>query len=357
MRDFLEYNRIFVDNKAVMGQRGYQDIMAEVRRIVYERERCSPEHEADAETLVGNVLKYASMLEPAFLQYSWPRWWERTRMVNVAAEGSEPQLVSRTWLSDNVLSNPNAEFTKGSVPQLLPVGDDKAAKEQAQKLFKANPKIKNPKPDDVLAYAKEAFSREESDAIPNFPNEAGISPGVYFPGMIMEGKPNGGNIDETTEQCARGGAAVVSAIRRVLQYVDPHLLGRPADTRSMIFSVSFLPLCIQLSIHWAYYDHTSGNTEYHMHRVADFFPRSVESSKAFFRCISNVLDWMAFDRKHQIKQMLTLVARHQQLPPSPSSNASQGGDNRTAVGEKENENDSQTSKRQRLDPSVSSARA
>lgn len=339
-----------------MGQRGYQDIMAEVRRIVHERERFSPEHEADTETLVGNVLKYALMLEPAFLQYSWPRWWDRVRTVHVNSVDGGPQLISRTWLSDNVLSNPNAEFTKGSVPQLLPAGIDQTAKDQAQKLLKVNPKIKNPKPDDVLAYDKGAFSREELDAIPNFPNKAGISPSVYFPSMITEGKPNRGNIDETTDQCARGGAAVVSAVPRVLQYVDPHSLRRPAESRSMIFSVSFLPTCIQLSVYWASYDHVSERIECHMYRVEDFFPRSIDSSKAFFRCISNVLDWMALDRKDQIKRVLALVTRHHQLPSlSRISNGSQRGENRIQGEENESESEigSQTAERQRLGPSVS----
>ena len=348
MRDFLQYNSIFVDDEAVMGQRCYQDTMAEVRRIVRERERFSPEHEADAETLVANVKKFASMLEPAFLQYSWPRWWERTRTIKIPEKGSEPQLVSRTWISDNVLSNPNAEFTRGSVPKLLPAGTDQEAKEQAQRLLRINPKIKNPKPDDVLAYDKDTFSREEFNAIPNFPNEAGISPGVYFPGMIMEGKSNGGNIDEAVEQCARGGAALVGATRRVLQYVDPYLLSRPVDFRSMVFSVAFLPTCIQLSVHWAYYDRVSENTEYHMHNIEDFFPRSVDSSKTFFRRISNILDWIAFDRKKQIKEVLALVTHRQQLPPpSPSHNASLHGENGTD--REENEMEAQVGKRRRLD--------
>lgn len=347
MRVFLQCNRIFIDGKAVKGQRCCQETMAEVRRIVHGRERYSPEHQADAEALVANVEEFASMLEPAFLQYSWPRWWERTRTVNTAQDGNEPHLVSRTWKSDNILSNPNAEFTKGSVPQLLPAGDDQEAKQHALHILRINPKIKNPKPDDVLAYNMDAFSLEEIEALPNFPNQAGISPGVFFPGLIMEGKSNGGNIDETLEQCARGGAAVVSAIRRVLQYVDPYLLQRPVDTRSMIFSVAFLPDRIQLSIHWAHYDCVSERTEYHMHKIEDFFPRNVDSSKAFFRCVSNMLDWMAFDRKRQIKEVLALASRHQQLPPpSPSSNASQTSGNHAERGE--NGEESQIAKRQRL---------
>lgn len=350
MRDFLQYNSIFIDDEAIKAQRCYQYTMAEVRRIVHERDRFSPEHEADAKTLIANVKKFASMLEPAFLQYSWPRWWERTRTVKSSETGSEPRLESRTWIADNVLSNPNAEFTKDSVPKLLPAGTDQEAKEQAQRLLRINPKIKNPKPDDVLAYGKDTFSREEFNAIPNFPNEAGISPGVYFPGIIMEGKSNGGNIDEAIEQCARGGAALVRANRRVLQHVDPYLLSRPMDCRSMVFSVAFLPTCIQLSVHWAYYDRVSENTEYHMHNIEDFFPRSVDSSKDFFRCISNILDWIAFDRKKQIKEVLTLVTHRQQLaPPSLSDNASLYGENR--IERDENEMEAQVVKRRRLNSS------
>ena len=347
MRDFLQYNNIFIDDDVVMGQRCYQDIMAEVKRIVHEKERFSPEREADAETLVANVKKFGSMLEPAFLQYSWPRWWEKTRTVKIYENGIKPQLVSRTWISDNVLSNPDAEFTRGSVPELLPAGIDQEAKEHAERLLQINPKIKNPKPDDVLAYNKDTFSREEFNTILSFPNEACISPGVYFPGMIMEAESNGGNIDEAREQCARAGAALVRATRRVLQYVDPHLLSRPVDTRSMIFSVAFLPTYIELSVHWACYDHDSENTEYHMHNIEDFFPRNVEYSKDFFRCISNILDWIAFDRKKQIKEVLALVNHRQQLPPpSPSHNASLHSGNRTE--REENEMGEQVVKRPRL---------
>ena len=129
------------------------------------------------------------------------------------------------------------------------MGNDKAAKEQTQKLFKINFKIKNLKSNDVLIYVKKVFFREKFDVILNFLNKVGISFNVYFSDMIMKEKFNEGNINEITKQCTKEKIIVINVIRRVLQYVDSHFLGQFVDIRSMIFFVSFLSFCIQFSIY------------------------------------------------------------------------------------------------------------
>ncbi|KAL8651650.1 MAG: hypothetical protein Q9210_003138 [Variospora velana] len=201
---------------------------------------------------------YGSMYEACFVKACWPNLMDRARTVKIGPAGQAARLEVRDREEDHIISNPDKEFVKeyvfeDSLQQIYkyigfhpPVSSRRQRErldiDNAKSLLRSNPTIKNPKPDDVLAYEERAFTNEELTATTAFSPQASISPRVYFPGLIMEAKPDGGNAEETTIQAARAGTAIVPARQphRAPRHRSPSPRMKRRSQNHVVFSVTFL---------------------------------------------------------------------------------------------------------------------
>ena len=185
-------------------------------------------------------------------------------------EDEAMRWIETAWEKDHLRCNWNADFTRGSIPPLVNL-------DPYLRLPTDNvPKVKNPKPDLTYGLLQASFSEHEQDV--NSKHGAGLSVDMVHPFFIVEAKSAEKPIWEATNQCARGGAAMVRLKRKFDRLAEgtyqeneaqdgeegDYLAGEiphnkeaipidhyRTDTKSFAFSLAMVPHDATMFVHWA----------------------------------------------------------------------------------------------------------
>ena len=284
----------------VKAKREYPEVLELAKELV-KGDRHSAMKADSVERLGKNLEKYGKRNEDTFLRKVWSKLIKEDREV----QDNDTDLIWETWEKkawevDNLDDNWNKEFQKGSIPLV-----DTSRNKPMARLLNSCDRIKNPKPDVVYGLDELAFTEDEMVINHLFLSEAGISRGIWHPGLIVEAKTAG--IIELVEcQCARGGAALVNATRGLLKASGASIDTPGADLKSYVFSIALVPSCANLFIHWAEVI-KDGQTRFHMHLVGTYALLDDEQLKKLRHDINNVLDWISLTRKDWLKKLLAAI--------------------------------------------------
>ena len=206
------------------------------------------------------------------------------------------------WDQDGLKEAWNQSFQKNSIPKIDTA--DRVAKD----ILDSNPRIKNPKPDIVWGLSPRVFDKGLMEINKLYYAQAGICPAdTWHPFCILEAKMKG-SIEDAIYQCARGGAALVSAAR-LLYYVAGLLdLTTPGpDLITPVFSLAVVPTVISLLVHWAEVD-DQGITWFHTSHVYTYGLENPGVGTQLRHDLNNILDWGTLNRKAEVTKMLTAIA-------------------------------------------------
>lgn len=245
------------------------------------------------------------------------------------------QWIETAWEKDHLACNWNADFTKGSIPELIVL--DPALKLHTDKA----PRVKNPKPDLTYGLLQTAFSKNEQDI--NDAYGAGLSLGMVHPFFVVEVKTEERSPVEAENQCARGGAAMVLLKRKFNSLAEgtykdkeaqhkkdrAHLAGQMShnneeipiasyriDTKSFAFSLALVPESATMFVHWAEEAFSEEGilitTNWHASHIAHYFLRDVAPWIDLHRDIDNVLDWGTLTRKKELNELCNKILEREQ---------------------------------------------
>lgn len=206
----------------------------------------------------------------------------------------------QAWDVDHLDDNWNREFIKDSIPVIDTKGDPVASR-----LLAAHDRIKNTKPDVTYGLDEAAFTEAELQVNHLYNKYAGISKRIWHPGAIVEAK-TAGIVEKVECQCARGGAALVNATRKLLCISGADGTTPGPDLKSAVFSVALVPTCANIHVHWAQV-REDGKTIFHMHLVDSYAIRNDAQSLLLRRRVNNILDWIVLTRKAFWKGVLARI--------------------------------------------------
>ena len=281
-----------------------------------------------------------------FLVHVWTKFLgvEDTRLVKTTADGELEdeegaiRWIETAWKKDHLRCNWNADFTRGSVPELVNL--DPYLQLHTEKA----PRVKNPKPDLTYGLLQAAFSKAEQGINDN--HKAGLSIGMVHPFFVVEAKVAEKPIEEAELQCARGGAAMVRLKRKFDKlaegtYVDEkakqgqdkdgdHVADQISpnkeipidhyrtDTKSFAFSLALVPLLARLFVHWAEEAFSEEGTlltiNWHSAYVAQYLLGERDGAPwiELHRDLDNVLDWGTLTRKQELTDLCNKIVEREQ---------------------------------------------
>ena len=279
----------------------HPEIIELAKEIALHEERHS-EMKAESVKQLGKILdKYGGRNEDTFLRKFWSKLIKEERDVQdtEVTDLNPAAWEKKTWDVSNLDDNWNREFRKGSIPE-VDVTDDSTLK-----LLNSCERVKNPKPDVAYGLDNDAFTDTEI-AINrlNLPI-ADISPGIWYPGLIVEGK-TAGIIQLVECQCARGGAALVNATRELIHKSGASVYSPGADLQSQVFSIALVPDYAKLFVHWAEVTKDQ-TTKFHMHRLRSYALEEDDQLARLRHDINNVLDWITLKRKTWLQEILAVI--------------------------------------------------
>lgn len=297
VRLVMEVNGMPIDDKAALEQN--RQIVDHAREIVG-RTRHSPIRPEWKGKLMDERDRYAQRNEVTWIVHFWRALQNPERYVRQRDEhGSlvEPEIWgAATWFQDGLDDNWDQPLNTGSLPTLEI--DDANVLE----LLDSLPRVTTPKPDIAFGLRHDEFTQIEKVVNNRYHMYAGVSESILHPFFIVETKTRG-TIEETENQCCRGGAALVCAARQMIHDSDPDASQDGPDIQSIAFSLALVPTLAHIFVHWAHID-THGGLVYHMHYVTGFPLRNKDSLVDLFRAVNNILDWGTDERKTFIKGVL-----------------------------------------------------
>lgn len=333
LRDFLKINNLFINNKKA--EKGYPQILERAEAIVH-RDRNSI-MKADSEKKLWDTRETygnGERNEDTFMKHFWGKLIRDEREVedDDASDLIKPTWKALAWEHCHLDDNWNREFRKGSIPEVDIAGDKVWAK-----LLNTCERVKNPKPDIAYGLSQDAFTDAENRVNASYFKEASISPGILFPGLVVEGKTAG--IMEIVEcQCARGGSALVNAMRQFRQVSGVSISKPGADLDTFVFSIALVPTLANLSVHWAEITE-DGRTRFHMNTVDSYALLKKGQFKELRHDINNVLDWITDDRKIFLKQIIEVITQKiltdGLIPPEPMDDDAEDNADEDSISEDE----------------------
>ena len=291
-----------MEDLAISSTEAYRLVMeASNARIV--RERCSPEKDAKAGEYKVLAANYKTRSEQTFIEMFFLPLTQGSRNVPVkddsANETENPFWRERAWADDGMDINICQPFLRNSLPKVDTKGD-----KNYKKLLDSHERIKNPNPDRCYGLAKQAFSTEELRINHLLHKYIGISHGIYHPSIVIEFGLHK-SITELEGQCARGGAALVNAVRSVRSAAGEDIMAEGADQDSLIYTFAISGEIAYLHVNWAFVQGIS--TTFHMHLVKEFSLRRGPTIMEMRAALNNLLDWTVCDRKTWIKGLLRKI--------------------------------------------------
>ena len=291
-----------MEDEAISSTEAYRLVMeASTARIA--RERCSPDKDAKADEYKVLAKNYRTRSEQTFIEMFFLPLTQGSRNVPVIDDNNNetenPFWRERAWADDGMDINICQPFLRGSLPKVDTKGD-----KNYKKLLDSHERIKNPNPDRCYGLAKPAFSTEELRINHLLHKYIGISNGIYHPSIIIEFGLHK-SITELEGQCARGGAALVNAVRSVRSTAGENIMAEGADQDSLIYTFAISGEMAYLHVNWAFVQGIS--VTFHMHLVKEFSLRRGPTIMEMRAALNNLLDWTVYDRKTWIKGLLRKI--------------------------------------------------
>ena len=286
-------------NLAIKSTDAYRVVM-EVSNARITRERYSPDKDAKADEFEVLAAEYKTRSEQTFIEMFFLPLTQGSRHVLVN-DGSSNEIENlfwreRAWAEDGMDINICQPFLRNSLPKVDTKGD-----KNYKKLLGSHERIKNPNPNRSYGLAEEAFTIEELHINHLLHKYIGISHGIYHSSIVIEFGLHK-SITELEGQCARGGAALVNAVRSVRSASGEDIMVRGADQDSLIYTFAISGEITYLHVNWAFVEGTS--TTFHMHLVREFSLRRGPIIMEMRDALNNLLDWTVGDRQTWIKGLL-----------------------------------------------------
>ncbi|KAL9123658.1 MAG: hypothetical protein Q9217_006931 [Psora testacea] len=298
----LAENKMPMENLAIKSTEAYRVVM-EASNVRIARERCSPDKVAKAGEFEVLAAKYKTRSEQTFIEIFFLPLTQGSRNVPVKDDNGNdtenPFWRERAWAEDGMDINICQPFLRNSLPK-VDTKDDKNYK----KLLDSHEQIKNPNPDRCYGLTEQAFTTEELRINHLLHKYTGISHGIYHPSIVIEFGLHKSTI-ELEGQCARGGAALVNAVRSVRSAAGEDIMAGGADQDSLIYTFAISGEIAYLHVNWAFVEGTS--TTFHMHLVKEFSLRRGVTIMEMRSALNNLLDWTVGDRQTWIKGLLRKI--------------------------------------------------
>ena len=221
-----------------------------------------------------------------------------------------------SWDQDGLAEKWDQLFRKDAIPKIS------ESNSITRKVLESNSRIKNPKPDIVFGLQSKTFSANINTVNAAYAQFTEVCPGVWFPFLIVETakkKP----IKDAILQCARGGAAVINAMRKLNHISGGRDLCKPgADYAFPALSLACNEDNAVLQFHWALVT-SAGETIYQMHRVHGYFITNPGVPGMLRHGLNNILDWGTLNRKLEVDMMMNRIEMRMgqgnliQLPTRP----------------------------------------
>lgn len=303
VRRLLRNNKLEIEDEKAYNHRGTA-IKSEVKKII-QGGRGSTMREESREDLHEVCRDFATSNELTFIVELWGILLHKTREVKNLDPQGKIRWIAQAWKADQLRCNWQADFVRESVPAIStpdPV---------LTKLLASLPQIQNPKPDLTYGVTAEAFTGTERQINDMESRSTTLSNELYHVWFVVEGKSCGGSIEDAENQCCRAGAAMVNAR---MQFNARAVLGNElvlgVDTQSFAFSLALVPSKAHMFVHWA---EVKGQNDviFHMNLIRSYDFRD-DTGDAFGRLrhdIDNVLDWGTLERKIQIQQVCSCIAK------------------------------------------------
>ena len=291
-----------MENLAIKSTDAYRAVM-ETSNVRIARGRHSPEKDAKAGSFEVLAAKYKTRSEQTFIDMFFSPLTQGSRNILVKDDsGNEienPFWKERAWADDGMDINTCQPFLRNSLPKVDTKGD-----KNYKKLLDSHERIKNPNPDRCYGLAEETFTIEERRINYLLHKYIGISHGIYHPSIVIEFGLHK-SITDLEGQCARGGAALVNAVRSVRSAAGEDIMIDGADQDSLIYTFAISGENAYLHVNWAFVEGSS--TTFHMHLVKGFCLRRGPTIMEMRSALNNLLDWTVGDRQTWIKGLLQKI--------------------------------------------------
>ena len=215
-------------------------------------------------------------------------------MKNAADQGQrtdeELQWVSRERFADGVATTINRDFRRTLLPDQCYAGLDA----DVVKFLAKEDGMTNPRPDFCYGLRTDKFTVPPDVALGSDVRFLlGVAPGMEHAFFIIEGKSNKGSMGEAHNQARRGGATLVNAGRKLLEYVgEPDVTG--AESRTFVYSATAAPGLIEINVHWV--EVTQDQTLFHMTYLKSYSLRDEDQLPGLRATLHNSLSWGFIDR-------------------------------------------------------------
>lgn len=219
-------------------------------------------------------------------------------MVQIESQAAGRKYIARSFEEDGGMIGINERLDIDFLPTKLPP-------DILRRLRKHNGN-KDPKPNRIYSLDPERIPlpsgvcmHEDMRAILSLQEDA------YHPFFIIEGKSNGGDVEEANMQALRGGTCMVYALRLFLDTI-----GAPSapglDTRTYAFSMTISPSIAQLWIHFAEVAE-DGSVSYYMD-ILDAVPLiRMDQIPRLQRKCENIIRWGVTERKNELVEYHKLM--------------------------------------------------
>ncbi|CAO1606511.1 hypothetical protein XANCAGTX0491_010011 [Xanthoria calcicola] len=329
VRHLLEQNRMYVESPEA-AQRG-RELIKKATAIMDER-RDSSMDIGRAIKIIETVHFYATKNEKTLLINVWSLLLNETRFFKTedealshAEEQAAIRWIQRAWTKDdNLWTKWDAEFHAQTPPKISTTGDP-----ALDILLAGVPRVANPKPDLCIGFDKQAFEDRVIAVLDKFTSS--LTAEQYISFFLLEAKGADGSPDECTNQCCRGGAALVKLCRDFHKAMNVWLQDAKGakgakdakdatvypypDMASFAFSIALTRRSATMYVHWAEVTGVEHKNNYKTEVWQQSKLRTYELDNAdhlteLRRNIDNILDWGIRTRKRKIVDLCDKYIGH-----------------------------------------------
>lgn len=286
----------------------YPEFRSMVKNVLYS-ERGSTMKPESARRIIEHRQYYQNANEDTILQNIIPLIIKKDYMRNLGLESEaamenaedrgtrsdeEQEWVSREWFADGVATTMNRDFLRTLLPDQYYAGLDA----DEVKLLAKEDGMTTPRPDYCYGLRTDRFIAPSVALSSEVKLLLGVAPGMQHAFFIIEGKSNRGSLSEAHNQARRGGATLVNAGRKLLEYIgETDVTG--ADSRTFVYSATVVPGLMEINVHWAevFPDHTL----FHMTCLKSYPLREKDQLPRLRATLHNILSWGCIDRLRSIR--------------------------------------------------------
>ncbi|KAI4269410.1 MAG: hypothetical protein LQ337_007303 [Flavoplaca oasis] len=338
VRHLLSRNRMFVEDSEA-DERG-QALIKKAKGIMDDRRHSSMDS-ATATNIVDTVKFYGTKNEKTLLVNLWKLLVDETRFffkgenhVLSPAEAEDAALwIRKAWTKDdNLWTKWDADFNQQAVPDISTTQD-----EALDTLLAGVPRVAKPVPDLCIGFDKKAFQDKVIEVLDKF--GCTLTAAQYISFLLLEAKGADGTPGEATNQCCRGGAAMVKLCRDFIKTINAWFHESPQSTigeaeypspdmDSFAFSIALHPQMAVIYIHWAEVTGVDPKTNYETEvwqqsKLRTYLLDVPDDIQLLRQNIDNIQDWGIKTRKRKIEKLCTdYVERNHKLSAKQRASAS-----------------------------------